>query len=305
MGACQDFHALRLRAAFTPCSTISGTRSMKKNSYVSLAVLALALAACGGGGGGGSDPSAYKATTAGPGSTVASAELAVSQGTIRYAQYQTTSTTMYDKSWALPSISATVNFNSSTRQGSIQFPVAGASELISTSDAYATASWTGPFPSGAYRFNGNILVGCGAPTSAAIDSTQVFVSSSLERIRDGAVDDLNGTTYDIVNCPLLQQSKVETLKINADGSVYLSLTNSTIPKNQAFDMFNPEKYPGALFTNASPGDGYYAGHAFRYDADGVTRHAIVIQTSTRLYNAGAPALSNGGSPYHYLLAIQR
>lgn len=273
---------------------------MKKNVYASLTVLA--LTACGGGG---SDPSAYKATTAGPGSTVASAETAVSQGTIRYTQYQTTSTTMSDKSWAPPSVSATVNFNPSAKTGSIQFPVAGGTELVASSDAYATASWTGPFPNGAYRFNGNILVGCSAPTSAGIDSTQVFVSSSLERIKDGAVDDLNGTTYDIVNCPLLQQSKVETLKINADGSLYLSLTNSTIPKNQAFDMLNPEKYFGALFSNASPADGYYAGHAFRYDADGVTRHAIVIQTSTRLYNAGAPGLSNGGSPYHYLLAIQR
>jgi len=268
---------------------------MKKNSYVSLTLFA--LAACGGGGGG--DPSAYKATTAGPGSTVASAETAVTQGSIRYAQYQATNTVMSDKGYAVPAISATVNFDPASRKGSIQFPVSAGTQLVSTADAYATASWSGPLSSGAYRFNGNLLMGCNAAAPTSNEISQIFVSSSLERVQDGSVDDLSGTTFDVFDCALLAQSKVETLKINTDGTLYMSITNSTIPKNQAFDLLNPEKYPGILIANAnSKGSGAYSGQVFRYGVDGTTRYAIVLQT-----NAG----NDGSVPYrfHYFLAVQR
>lgn len=132
---------------------------------VAVAVLPFCLAACGGGGGGSSDPSAYSATTAGSGSTTSTAE---ANGTITYSQYQRTSTVMYDKSFSVSSVSATVNFNSAIRQGSIQFPVLGVTELVTTNDGYASAKWTGPFLAGSYRFNGNILMGCntGAATEA-------------------------------------------------------------------------------------------------------------------------------------------
>jgi hypothetical protein len=267
---------------------------MKKNVCASLTLLA--LTACGGGG---SDPSAYKATTAGPGSTTASAEAAVTQGTIRYAQYQATNTVMSDKSYAVPAVSATVNFDPASKKGSIQFPVPVGTELVSTSDAYATVSWAGPLSSGAYRFNGNLLMGCNASASSSNEVTQVFVSSSLERVQDGSVDDLSGATFDVVDCALLAQSSVETLRINTDGTLYMSITNSTIPKNQAFDLLNPERYPGILIANANGrGSGAYSGQVFRYGVNGVTRYAIVLQT-----NAG----NDGSAPYrfHYFLAVQR
>jgi hypothetical protein len=266
---------------------------MKKNVCASLALLA--LTACGGG----SDPSAYKATTAGAGSSVASAETAVAQGTIRYAQYQATNTVMSDKAYVVPSLSAAITFDTTSKKGSIQFPLPAGTELVSTSDAYASVSWAGPLSSGAYRFNGNLLMGCNALAATTNEVTQVFVSSSLERVKDGSVDDLSGITFDVFDCALLAQSKTETLKINTDGTLYLSITNSTIPKNQAFDLLNPEKYPGILIANANGrGSGAYSGQAFRYGVDGTTRYAIVLQT-----NAG----NDGSVPYrfHYFLAVQR
>nr|WP_217343682.1 hypothetical protein [Noviherbaspirillum sp. L7-7A]MBV0877751.1 hypothetical protein [Noviherbaspirillum sp. L7-7A] len=266
---------------------------MKKNVCASL--MLLALAACGGS----SDPGAYKATTAGPGSSVASAETAAAQGTIRYAQYQATNTVMSDKGYAVPSLSAAVNFDPASKKGSIQFPVAAGTELVSTSDAYATVSWAGPLSSGAYRFNGNLLMGCNASASTTNEVTQVFASSSLERVQNGSVDDLSGTTFDVFDCALLAQSKVETLKINTDGTLYMSITNSTLPKNQAFDLLNPERYPGILIANANGrGSGAYSGQAFRYGVNGVTRYAIVLQSSVG---------SDGIAPYrfHYFLAVQR
>lgn len=256
----------------------------------------LSLAACGGGG---SDPSAYKATTAGAGSAVVSAEAAVTQGTIRYAQYQATNTVMSDKGYVVPSVSATVNFDPASNKGSIQFPISAGTQLVSTADAYATVSWAGPLSSGAYRFNGNLLMGCNAAAPTSNEITQVFVSSSLQRVQDGNVDDLSGITFDVIDCALLAQSKVETLKINTDGTLYLSVTNSTIPKNQVFDLLNPEKYPGILISAANNrGSGAYSGQVFRYGANGVTRYAIVLQT-----NAG----NDGSVPYrfHYFLAVQR
>lgn len=266
---------------------------MKKHACAS--VLLLTLAACGSG----SDPSAYKATTAGPGSTVASAEAAATQGTIQYAQYQATNTVMSDKGYVVSTISATVNFDATLKKGSIQFPTSAGTELVSTSDAYATVSWAGPFSTGAYRFNGNLLMGCNASASTSNEVTQVFISSSLERVQEGAVDDLSGTTFDVFDCALLAQAKVETLKINTDGALYLSITNSTIPRNQAFDLLNPEKYPGILISNANGrGSGAYSGQAFRYGVNGATKYAIVLQT-----NAG----NDGSTPYrfHYFLAVQR
>lgn len=265
---------------------------MKKNLYVSLA--ALTLAACGGGGG--SDPSAYSPTTSGAGSTTVGAQ---TNGTITYAQYQQSGTAMATPNFSVPSVAATVNFNASNKQGSIQFPVMGASETITTTDAYATSKWTGPFLSGLYKFDGNILMGCYAAASFDGQKTQVFVSSSLVRVKDGLIDDMNGITFDLVDCSLMEQGKVETLKLNADGSLYLSTADATIPKNQVFDMLNPEKGFGGAFigTGNAAAKGGYSGQAFKYGVNGVTRYAIVIQTNSNNMTAGAS--------FRYLLAVQR
>ncbi|MBK4736625.1 hypothetical protein [Noviherbaspirillum pedocola] len=265
---------------------------------LAVAILPLSLAACGGGGGGGSDPSAYSATTAGSGSTISTAE---ATGTIKYSQYQQNTTAMYDKSFSVSSVSATVNFNSTSKQGSIQFPVLGVNELVSTNDGYATVKWTGPFLTGAYKFNGDILMGCNTGAATEAEKTQVFVSSSLERVKDGFIDDLNGTTYDLFDCSILEQGKMETLQINTDGSLIMSTSNESIPKNQVFDMLNPEKnFGGALINGINVNSKYkggYSGQVFKYGVNGVTRHAIVIQT-----NAGN---TTGGPNFHYLLAVQR
>jgi hypothetical protein len=175
----------------------------------------------------------------------------------------------------------------------------GVNELITTSDGYATIKWTGPFLTGSYKFNGNILMGCNTSATTEAEKTQVFVSSSLERVKDGFVDDLNGTTYDLVDCSILEQGKLETLQINTDGSLFMSTSNATIPKNQVFDMLNPEKnFGGALINNGDAKyKGNYSGHAFKYGANGVTKHAIAIQTSANN--------TTNGSNYHYMLAVQR
>lgn len=86
--------------------------------------------------------------------------------------------------------------------------------------------------------------------------------------------------------------------MNADGSMALSVANTTFPKNQVFDMLNPELYPSIVLSVSDyKYKGFYSGHAYRYDADNVTRYAIVLQT-----NAGATTQNNR---YHYYLAIQR
>lgn len=259
-----------------------------------MAALCSVLSACGGGGsGGGADPSTA-ATAPGPGSTTPSA---TTTGTIQYAQYQPTNTIMWDAAWSTTTVSASTSFTTTSKQGSIQFPLSGVNEIVSTSDAYATVSWAGPLTSGAYKFDGNILMGCDA-AAADRESTRVFVSSSLARVKDGMVDDLSGLSFDVVDCALLKQSKVETLKINADGSLFMSTFNATIPKNQVFDMLNPEKYPGILINNGDfKTTGNYSGHAFRYTVNGVTRYAIVIQTNVGYMGTGIK--------FHYLLAIQR
>jgi hypothetical protein len=270
----------------------------KKETTRTLCIIAVcsalsALSACGGGNGGGSDPTAA-ATTPGQGSTVADA---TSTGTIRYAQYQSTNTIMTDAGWSASAVTASTAFDAASRKGSIQFPAQGANEIVSTSDGYASVSWAGPFTSGAYRFDGNILVACDAAADDN-ESTRILVSSSLARVKDGMVDDLSGASFDVIDCALLKQNRTETLRINPDGSLFMSTFNSTIPKNQVFDMLNPEKYPGILINN---GDfrttGNYSGHAFRYTRNGLTRYAIAIQTSA--------GYKGTGSKYHSLLAIQR
>ena len=151
---------------------------------------------------------------------------------------------------------------------------------------------------GLYKLNGNILVGCYTNATNNAEKTQVFISSSLTRVKDGYIDDMNGTTFDLIDCSTFENGKVETLKLNADGAMSLSTANTSIPKNQVFDMLNPEKgFGGALINDNSAGTGYYAGHAFKYGVNGVTKYAIVIQTSAGNFTAGAS--------YHYLLAVQR
>jgi hypothetical protein len=269
----------------------------KKNfiQVLSLTTVCLGLTACGGGGGNNSDPAAYTPTTPGQGSTVASAE---TNGTIQYTQYQATNTVMSDGSFSTPLVSASVNFSTTSKQGSIQFPVSNSNEVISTSDGYTTTSWTGPFTSGSYRLNGNALMGCNASASTDVEVTQVFVSSSLARVKDGAIDELRGLSFDVVDCSLMKLGKAETLKVNTDGSLYLSTFNSTIPTGQVFDMLNPEKYPGFLINNGDrKTTGVYSGRAFRYGSNGANKYAIVIQTSAGYVGSGIK--------FHYLLAVQR
>lgn len=283
---------------------------MKKHLLVSLA--AIALAGCGGGGDddskGGANSGSNGAsppvttppvttppvtTTPGAGSTTPSAETPVTNGAIRYAQYQSGNTAFSDAGWSAPLVDAVVNFNATSQQGSIQFPVAGGTQAISTTNGYDTVAWSGPFSGGAYRLAGNALVGCSGAR------TQVFISSSLQRLTEGtAVDALTGLTFDMFDCGLLQQSKSETLKFNTDGSLTLSIANATLAKNEVFNMLNAEKYGGALINNGGPNAGGYSGQAFRYTANGMNRHAIVIQTNS-------PSSAGETGRFHYYLAIQR
>jgi hypothetical protein len=257
-------------------------KSCAKTAAAALACLC--VAACGGAG---DDPAAYKATTTGAGSTVVSAESPATQATIRYAQYQASTA----GGWALPMVNATVNFNQASRNGSIQFPLPGGTELVSTTDAYSTVSWTGPFTGGAYRFNGNLLMGCN-PNASPLEASQVFASSSLERLQDAQpLDALHGITFDLFDCSLLQQARVETLKINTDGTLSMSTTKSVASENDMINMLNPEKWGGALIDGIP-----YGGHAFRYGSNGANKFAIVLQKRTMM---------NARSVYHYLLAVQR
>lgn len=261
---------------------------LRKNEWVGpvcAALACLSVTACGGGGG--ADPSAYQATTAGAGASVTSAEVAANQATMRYAQYRTSTAV----NGTLPAIDATVNFNTTSKSGSIQFPLTEGIQLVSTTDGYATASWTGPLTSGAYRFNGNLLMGCRAGASAN-DATQVFASSSLVRLQDAQpLDALHGVTFDLFDCALVPQSKGETLKINADGTLTLSTAKSVATQDSMINMLNPEKWGGALIDGV-----YYGGHAYRYGSNGSNKYAIVLQTKT---------FTATGNVYHYLLAVQR
>jgi hypothetical protein len=257
-----------------------------------VAAICAGLTACGGGGSGGSDPVA-QATTPGPGSTTPSAEVT---GKIQYTHYQATTKVMGEATFA--TVAADSTFNSTTKQGSITFPVLGGTETVSTSDGYATTTWAGPFTSGAYRLNGNILMGCNAASPTENQATNVFVSSSLARLKDGAIDDLNGKSFDLIDCGIIKQAAAQTLTVNADGSLFLSTANYTFPKNEVFGMLNPERFPPALINGPDPKTkGFYAGHAFRYTNNGVTKYAIIMQTSANSFN--------DANNFHYLVAIQR
>jgi hypothetical protein len=262
-----------------------------KQVYV--AAICAGLTACGGGGGG-SDP-VNQPTAPGAGSTTSSAE---ATGTIQYAQYQATKTAMGDKAFATTTLSATAAFNASSKEGSIQFPVLNGSEVVSTKDGYSSVTWTGPFSAGAYRLNGNILMGCNAAAPTENQAAHVFVSSSLTRLRDGAIDELNGKQFDLIDCGIMKQAAAPTLTMNADGSMSISTANYTFPKNEVFNLLNPEKYSGALINTAdAKSKGHYAGHAFRFNSNGVSKYAIVMQTNANSFN--------DANPLHYMLAIQR
>jgi hypothetical protein len=262
--------------------------------FFSVAAICAGLAACGGGGGGGSDP-VSQPTTPGTGSTTPSAEVT---GTIQYAQYQATNTPMGDAAFATTPVTANATFNATTKQGSIQFSALGANEVVSTSDGYSTSTWTGPFTSGAYRLNGNVLMGCNAAAQTDNQATYVYVSSSLTRLKDGLIDELNGKTFDLIDCGIVKQAAPQTVTINADGSMFLSTANYTFPKNEVFNLLNPEKYSGALINTTDPKTkGSYAGHAFRFNSNGVSKYAIVIQTNANSFN--------DANRYHYMIAISR
>jgi hypothetical protein len=262
--------------------------------YFGIAAICAGLTACGGGGEDSPDP-VSQPTTPGQGSSTPSAEVT---GTIQYTQYQATNTAMGEAAFATTTLSANAVFNSTTKEGTITFPVLGGTEVVSTKDGYATTTWTGPFTSGAYKLNGNILMGCNAAAQTENQATHVFVSSSLTRLRDGAIDDLNGKTFDLIDCGIIKQAAAQTLTVNADGSLFMSTANYTFPKNEVFNLLNPEKYSGALINNNDPrARGNYAGHAFRFNSNGVSKYAIVIQTNANAFN--------DANRYHYMIAVQR
>lgn len=259
-----------------------------------IAAICAGLTACGGGGSDGADP-VTQPTGPGQGSTGPSAEV---NGTIQYAQYVATNTAMGVAGFATTNVSATTTFNSTTKQGSVTFPVLNGTEVVSTTDGYATTTWTGPFTSGSYKLNGNLLMGCNAAAQTENQAAHVFVSSSLTRLRDGAVDELNGKGFDLIDCGIIKQAAPQTLTVNNDGTMFLSNISYTFPKNEVFNLLNPEKYSGALVSNNDPkAKGNYSGHAYRYVANGVTKYAIVIQTNANSFN--------DANRYHYMVAIQR
>lgn len=269
-------------------------KTSKNFLNIFLSAICAGLAACGGGSDGGSDP-VTQTTTPGPGSTTPSAEAA---GTIQYNQYQATNTPMGNAAFATTTLSALTAFNSTSKQGTIQFPLLGGTEIISTNDGYASSTWAGPLTSGVYRLNGNILMGCNAGAQTENQATHVFVSTSLTRLKDGAIDDLNGKTFDLLDCGLVKQAAGQTLTVNADGSLLLGSANYTFPKNEVFNLLNPEKYSGALInTTDAKTKGNYAGHAFRFNSNGVSKYAIVMQTNANSFN--------DANRYHYMIAIQR
>lgn len=263
--------------------------------YFGIAAICAGLTACGGGGSdsGGSDPIAQP-TVPGPGSSTPSAEVT---GTIQYAQYQASNVAMGAPGFVTTPVTASTVYNPTSKVGTIQFAVMGGSEVISTTDGYANSTWTGPLMSGSYLYEGNILMGCNAAASDN-ESTQVFVSSSLTRLKDGAIDDLNGKTFDLMDCALKRQAMSASLTVSADGALTLSNANYTFPKNEVFNMLNPEKYSGALInTTDAKTRGNYAGHAYRFTVNGVSKYAIVLQTNANSFG--------DANRYHYMVAVQR
>lgn len=279
----------------------------QKRIIQSLFILAIGagLAACGGGGDSGGNNSGNTSgndpvttpTTPGQGSTLTSAE--TGSGKIQYTQYQPNNTNMSERGFSVMSLSSNVTFNTTTKAGSIEIPsVLGQTETVSTTDGYNTVAWAGPLTSGSYKFQGNVLMGCNPNAVVQNDATQVFVSSSLQRLKAGAIDDMNNTTFDLYDCASLKQGTVNTLKIASDGSLTFSNIDLIVPKNQVFDMLNPESYPGILVNNLDYATrGTYSGHAYRYTNNGTSKYVIVIQTN-------AASLGNN-NPYHYMLAVQR
>jgi hypothetical protein len=262
--------------------------------FFCVAAICAGLTACGGGGG--SDP-VSQPTTSGTGSTTTTAEVT---GVIQYTQYQASNTPMGDANFAstLANVSANATFNAATKQGSIQFAALNGNEVISTSDGYATSTWAGPFTSGAYRLNGNVLMGCNAAAQTDNQASYIYVSSSLTRLKDGMIDELNGKTFDLVDCGIVKNAAAQTVTINADGTMFLPTASYTFQKNEVFDLLNPEKYSGALVNTTDPKTkGSYAGHAFRFNSNGVSKYAIVIQTNANSFN--------DANRYHYMVAISR
>lgn len=260
--------------------------------FLSVVALFAGLTACGGGGG--SDSSSQVSntpTTAGSGSTITSADSGTTQGTINYLNYRSFLASMNDKTWALPTVAANVTYNATSKAGSIQFPILGGTELVSTTDGYATTTWTGPMTKGLYNYNGNVLVGCNTNAAIATEATQVLVSTSMERVKEMAkFDALNGYTFDVTDCS--QTTQVQTLKFNTDGTVTMALAtaNTVLTENQKNNFLIPESFGGVLVNGK-----YFGGHVYRYNKDGVNKYAIVLQTTT----------GNFTSQYRYMIAVQR
>ena len=268
-------------------------RPKKFIEYLSVKAICAGLVACGGGTGA-SDP-VTAPTSPGAGSTTPSAEVS---GAIQYTHYQAGNTAMGDAAFGVAALGASAAFDASNRQGTIQFPVLGATEVVSTKDGYANINWTGPFASGVYRLNGNMLLGCNAAAQTENQAAHVLVSGALTRLKDGAVDELNGKTFDLIDCATIKQAGAQTMTVSSDGALLLSAANYTFPKNEVFNLLNPEKYSGALINNGdAKNKGYYAGHAFRFNNNGTSKYAIVVQTNANSFN--------DANRYHYLIAVQR
>lgn len=262
---------------------------MKKEIIILLS--STLLAACGGGGGGNESggSNTFAETVPGLQSTVSSATVA--NGAIAYQQYYSGPLELQKNQWLpipgvpLPIVNSTVEFNGTSGSGSIQFSLFGATQRIETSDRYANSRWTGSLSAGAIYLEGNALLGCDLDAASPIEKTQLFVSTSLERVANmKEIDEVWGKSFTVQECGTAGVVGLADVNINSDGSSSWDLfknpptSNGSLSRDELITLLQMNTYGGGVNLNGVfVGNGRASGHLYRYTRNGAPRHAIVVR----------------------------
>jgi len=259
-----------------------------KRLVVSLAVTTL-LIACGGGGEGKNENSASGGVNAGSGGSGAGSVF-TSGGSIQYRQYYSGPIAWgYDilppYNSSLPVVNAEVQYNSSTMQGGIDFPLFGASQKIQTTNGYKDVQWTGKLTAGLMAFDGNVLMGCDLRAPSSADRNHVFVSTALSQITDmKQIDDIYGKTFTAQTCGTAGIQFEKDVVINKDGTSTWSILNGDVlDVNGLITLLQMNTYNngvmlGATFTSSTRS----VGHLYKYNKDGKSKFAIALRRELRM-----------------------
>ncbi len=225
---------------------------MQIKNFFLTSVMAATLVACGGGG-----DDAVTATPAPappPATTLPSAEVSATNVTLAYS--------VFSPSLTETSANATVNYDTTSKVGTIALPIGTSTATVSTTDGYANnVAWSGFVNSGAYRAEGNLLMLCTGNQSA---NTYLAITSNMVRVTD--LSELNGKNFLENSCGTGGNG---TFSFSASGA--LTITTPGDPD----DTPTPAQVT-AFFSDAGVTDseGNYKGRAYKYTSNGQTKYFL-------------------------------